>query len=163
MFLELVRGQSVVGALGFLVGKKGRNRKGPPTLGARPAGQALVRYPCKPSAHGSPRLPQEVRMPGPESRSLLPNRVRRNVVKARYSDQACHRHARCAGGHLIKDLRLAGVTAQATAARRLCWHCLHSYRSIFSLQEAPVPHKREKSKARPKEVRYVQGWTGVHQ
>ena len=51
VILELVRGQPIIRALGFLVGKQGGNRKSPAALGTRPACQSLVRYPGKPSAH----------------------------------------------------------------------------------------------------------------
>ena len=54
--LELVCGQPVIGAFGFLVGQQGGDRKSPTALGTCPTRQALVRHPRKPSAHGSPHL-----------------------------------------------------------------------------------------------------------
>ena len=58
VFLKLARSQPVVGALGVLIGQHRRHGKSPAALGTRPASQALMRYPCKPSAHSSPSLPQ---------------------------------------------------------------------------------------------------------
>lgn len=71
MVLESGRGQPVVGAFCFLIGKQGWNWKSPATLRTGPAGQALVRYPCKPSAHGFPTSRNQVWMPGPNSTPYL--------------------------------------------------------------------------------------------
>ena len=54
VLLKLARSQAVISALGVLISQHCRDGKSPAALGTRPASQARVRHPCKPSAHSSP-------------------------------------------------------------------------------------------------------------